>query len=218
DAVHFLRPCRLGCVVIIAAMVSRTFTTSLEVSVVVESEDMRTGVRHHCCSAHLTFVVRPRNGATVTSIAASTTATTAAGRSALPPAPVTTSASGDPAPESAGVTVASSSSGSSSSGRPLIPRVYPTTPEHQAMWEGAEVRRQQRLERRTRVRRSPELQAAERVCRLQPITHREGGAILPHAVTLSRPPAGAAVAFPAAVITAKPPNGPPIAAAESNTT
>ena len=31
DAVHFLRPCRLGGVVIIAAMVARTFNTSMEV-------------------------------------------------------------------------------------------------------------------------------------------------------------------------------------------
>ncbi|EFJ48871.1 hypothetical protein VOLCADRAFT_104598 [Volvox carteri f. nagariensis] len=139
DAVHFLRPCRLGCVVIIAAMVSRTFNTSLEVAVVVESEDMRTGVRHHCCSAHLTFVVRPRTDTATPGFAVG------------------------------------------------LPRVYPTTPEHRAMWEGAEVRRQQRLERRTRVRRNPELREAERVCRLQPITHREGGPTLPPAVTLPQP-------------------------------
>eukprot|EP00877_Chromochloris_zofingiensis_P005033 jgi/Chrzof1/14530/Cz09g06070.t1 len=56
DAVYFLRPCRLGTVVIIAAMVNRTFSSSMEVGVRVEAEDMKTGVRRHCCSAYLTFV------------------------------------------------------------------------------------------------------------------------------------------------------------------
>ncbi|GIL77220.1 hypothetical protein Vretifemale_6713 [Volvox reticuliferus] len=145
DAVHFLRPCRLGCVLIIAAMVSRTFKTSMEVAVVLESEDMRTGVRHHCCSAHLTFVVRPR-----TAVAEGMASATAAVG---------------------------------------LPRVFPTTPDHRAVWEGAELRRQQRLERRTRVRQNPELVESERVCRLQPITHREGGPTLPPAITLHLVPA-----------------------------
>ncbi|GLC42537.1 hypothetical protein PLESTB_001111000 [Pleodorina starrii] len=152
DAVHFLRPCRLGCVVIIAALVSRTFNTSMEVGVVVESEDMRTGVRHHCCSAHLTFVVRPRP---------------AAAAEGSPLAAAVTAAAAAPAAGTVG-----------------LPRVYPTTPDHRAVWEGAEVRRQARLERRTRVRRNPELKDAERICRLKPITHREGGPTLPPAVTL----------------------------------
>ncbi|PSC70724.1 Acyl-coenzyme A thioesterase 11 [Micractinium conductrix] len=56
DAVHFLRPCHVGSVVIIAAMVNRTFRSSMEVGVRVEEEDSRTGARHHCCSAYLTFV------------------------------------------------------------------------------------------------------------------------------------------------------------------
>lgn len=56
DAVHFIRPCRLGQVVIVAAMVNRTFSSSMEVGVRVEAEDMRTGIRCHCCSAYLTFV------------------------------------------------------------------------------------------------------------------------------------------------------------------
>ncbi|KAG1663738.1 hypothetical protein FOA52_006107 [Chlamydomonas sp. UWO 241] len=54
DSVHFLRPCRLGMVVIIAAMVNRTFNSSMEVGVRVEAEDMRTGARWHSCSAYLT--------------------------------------------------------------------------------------------------------------------------------------------------------------------
>ncbi|KAG2454835.1 hypothetical protein HYH02_000667 [Chlamydomonas schloesseri] len=144
DAVHFLRPCRLGCVVIIAAMVARTFNTSMEVAVVVESEDMRTGLRHHCCSAHLTFVVRPQL-----------------------PTGGTGGVGGSP---------------------PGLPRVVPTSPEHRAVWEGAEVRRQQRLERRARARQDPALRDMERVCRLQPITHREGGPTLPPAVTLNPAP------------------------------
>lgn len=63
DAVHFLRPCRVGAVVIVAAMVNRTFTSSMEVGVRVEEECVTTGARHHCCSAYLTFVaIRPENG------------------------------------------------------------------------------------------------------------------------------------------------------------
>lgn len=56
DAVHFLKPCRVGAVVLVAAMVNRTFKTSMEVGVRVEEECTRTGMRHHCCSAYLTFV------------------------------------------------------------------------------------------------------------------------------------------------------------------
>ncbi|CAL8463592.1 g3126 [Coccomyxa elongata] len=64
DSVHFLRPCRLGSVAIVAAQVNRTFQSSMEVGVRVEEEDMRTGARHHCCSAYLTFVsVLARPGA-----------------------------------------------------------------------------------------------------------------------------------------------------------
>lgn len=63
DAVHFLEPCRLGGVAIIAAMVNRTFASSMEVGVRVEEEELKTGERHHCCSAYLTFVsVRARSG------------------------------------------------------------------------------------------------------------------------------------------------------------
>lgn len=49
DAVHFLRPCHVGSVVTIAAMVNRTFTSSMEVGVRVEEECVSTGARHHCC-------------------------------------------------------------------------------------------------------------------------------------------------------------------------
>lgn len=56
DAVHFLAPLRVGSVAIIAAMVNRTFASSMEVGVRVEQEDMRSGHRTHCVSAYLTFV------------------------------------------------------------------------------------------------------------------------------------------------------------------
>lgn len=56
DAVHFLAPLRVGSVAIIAAMVNRTFSSSMEVGVRVEQEDMRSGTRSHCVSAYLTFV------------------------------------------------------------------------------------------------------------------------------------------------------------------
>jgi acyl-CoA thioesterase 11 len=63
DAVHFLHACRVGSVVVVAAMVNRTFNSSMEVGVRVEEEDPATGERRHCCSAYLTFVaVQPGGG------------------------------------------------------------------------------------------------------------------------------------------------------------
>jgi acyl-CoA hydrolase len=63
DAVQFLRPCRQGSVVIVAAMVNRTFKSSMEVGVRVEEECPLSGARHHCCSAYMTFVaVSPGGG------------------------------------------------------------------------------------------------------------------------------------------------------------
>ncbi|KDD72385.1 hypothetical protein H632_c3412p0, partial [Helicosporidium sp. ATCC 50920] len=56
DAVHFLQPCHVHAVVTVAAMVNRVFSTSMEVGVRVEEEDVASGRRHHCCSAYLTFV------------------------------------------------------------------------------------------------------------------------------------------------------------------
>ena len=40
---------QVGSVCVIAAMVNRTFRTSMEVGVRVEEEDGKTGARHHCC-------------------------------------------------------------------------------------------------------------------------------------------------------------------------
>ena len=42
-------PLQVGSVCVIAAMVNRTFRTSMEVGVRVEEEDSKTGARHHCC-------------------------------------------------------------------------------------------------------------------------------------------------------------------------
>jgi acyl-CoA hydrolase len=52
---------QVGSVVVLAAMVNRTFRSSMEVGVRVEEEDARTGARHHCCSAYLTFVALARS-------------------------------------------------------------------------------------------------------------------------------------------------------------
>ena len=55
DEVHFHAPIRAGMVASLEARVTATFSRSLEVSVVVYSEDPRSGVRKHCCSATTTF-------------------------------------------------------------------------------------------------------------------------------------------------------------------
>lgn len=52
---------QVGSVVLIAAMVNRTFTSSMEVGVRVEEEDVRTGARHHCCRCG--FCAAGRGGA-----------------------------------------------------------------------------------------------------------------------------------------------------------
>ena len=56
DAVHFLRPIRMGDVVVVKARVNRSWTTSLEVGVAVFAEDILTGEQRYCCHAYLTFV------------------------------------------------------------------------------------------------------------------------------------------------------------------
>ncbi|KAJ3300198.1 hypothetical protein HK104_003426 [Borealophlyctis nickersoniae] len=56
DAVHFFTPVRLGELVILKATVNRTWRTSMEVGVRVESENMLTGERRYCCHAYITFV------------------------------------------------------------------------------------------------------------------------------------------------------------------
>jgi len=56
DAVHFVRPLKANTIVIIDAVVNRTFSSSMEVQVRVQEEDPRTGECAECCHAFLTFV------------------------------------------------------------------------------------------------------------------------------------------------------------------
>ena len=56
DDLKFEKPVKVGEVVRLRAHVSATFRTSMEITVVVEGEDARTGRRWPCVSALLTFV------------------------------------------------------------------------------------------------------------------------------------------------------------------
>lgn len=62
DQLHFLRPIRQGMVVVLQAQVNRAWGSSMEVGVRVDAEDVREGVREHCCSAYLTFVALGPDG------------------------------------------------------------------------------------------------------------------------------------------------------------
>jgi acyl-CoA hydrolase len=62
DELHFLEPVKQGMVVVLRAMVNRSWRTSIEVGVRVEAEDPSTGQRTHCCSAYLTFVALGADG------------------------------------------------------------------------------------------------------------------------------------------------------------
>lgn len=57
DGLHFRRPVRQGMVVVLRSQVNRVWRSSMEVGVRVEAEDPATGLREHCCTAYLTFVV-----------------------------------------------------------------------------------------------------------------------------------------------------------------
>jgi acyl-CoA hydrolase len=56
DAVHFLNPVRINQICILRASVNRSWGTSMEVGVSVESEDMITGTTQFCCHGYFTFV------------------------------------------------------------------------------------------------------------------------------------------------------------------
>jgi acyl-CoA hydrolase len=56
DEMNFLGPVKLGQVVHLKSSVNRAFTTSMEVGVHVEVEDIRSGDRRHVNTAYLTFV------------------------------------------------------------------------------------------------------------------------------------------------------------------
>ncbi len=55
DELHFRAPIRMGHVACLEARVNAAFSRSLEVEVVVHSEDPKTGERRLCCDAFLTF-------------------------------------------------------------------------------------------------------------------------------------------------------------------
>ncbi len=56
DGMEFIVPIKLGQVVTLKASVNRVYTTSLEVGVRVEVEDLRAGTYQHANTAYLTFV------------------------------------------------------------------------------------------------------------------------------------------------------------------
>lgn len=62
DALNFEAPVRLGNIVEIRAMVNRAFKTSMEIGVLMESEDKLTGKRVRNVKAYLTFVALDENG------------------------------------------------------------------------------------------------------------------------------------------------------------
>jgi len=62
DCVSFLRPVRVGHVLILKSSVNRVFNSSMEVGVKVWVEDRNTGEVHHTSSAYLTFVALDENG------------------------------------------------------------------------------------------------------------------------------------------------------------
>jgi acyl-CoA hydrolase len=62
DHIDFIRPVRLGDLVILKSSVNRAFTSSMEVGVKVWAEDMRSGVVEHVASAYLVFVAVDEQG------------------------------------------------------------------------------------------------------------------------------------------------------------
>jgi acyl-CoA hydrolase len=158
-----------------------------QVGVRVEAEDMRTGIRHHCCSAYLTFVaVGPSKGQQQQSSnpalpATGTTPSTSDGTGqALSTAsnPQGSSSSSNGAGSAGGTakqghsngsamaTTAAAALGAKASGGPQsLPRVLPVTPEQQRIYAEAEERRSARLAQRAALRGDPALAAAIERCR-----------------------------------------------------
>lgn len=62
DALHFIKPIKLGYFVELKASVNFTGTTSMEVGVRVDTENPKTGERFHNVSAYLTFVAVGADG------------------------------------------------------------------------------------------------------------------------------------------------------------
>lgn len=62
DALHFIAPIKLGHAVQLKASVNLTGTSSMEVGVRVDSENLTTGEKFHNVSAYLTFVAIGSDG------------------------------------------------------------------------------------------------------------------------------------------------------------
>lgn len=62
DQLSFLRPVKIGQLVVLKSAVNRVFRTSMEVGVKVFVEDLRSGDVKHVSSAYLTFVALDRDG------------------------------------------------------------------------------------------------------------------------------------------------------------
>jgi acyl-CoA hydrolase len=62
DKMDFLYPIRIGDLMIFKSSVNCTFTTSMEIGVKVEVENIMTGERHTTGRAYLTFVAIDENG------------------------------------------------------------------------------------------------------------------------------------------------------------
>ena len=62
DSLTFLRPVKIGQLVILKCAVNRVFRTSMEIGVKVFVENLATGDVQHVSSAYLTFVAVSRDG------------------------------------------------------------------------------------------------------------------------------------------------------------
>ena len=62
DSMTFLRPIRIGQLIVLRSSVNRVFNTSMEVGVKVLVEDLQTGEQAHVSSAYLTFVALDQAG------------------------------------------------------------------------------------------------------------------------------------------------------------
>ena len=62
DEIVFHEPVPMGSVLVLLASVNLACRTSMEVGVRVEMESLKSGLRHHCASAYLTFVALDETG------------------------------------------------------------------------------------------------------------------------------------------------------------
>eukprot|EP00879_Flechtneria_rotunda_P012044 GHRR01012579.1.p1 GENE.GHRR01012579.1~~GHRR01012579.1.p1 ORF type:complete len:498 (+),score=231.63 GHRR01012579.1:180-1673(+) len=220
DAVHFFRPCRRGDVVIIAAMVNRTFRSSMEVGVRVEAEDMKTGDRRHCCSAYLTFVAlnsrKPAGSSGNSQMQANQTlpflqfehqqqqqqGQQQANDQQVAVRQQQQQQQLQPEQQQQSVVHQSQQQQSVSQqqqhpcSKQGLPRVVPTSTGLSRIHNQAEARRQQRLAVRQAAQSDPHRAAAAAACRLRPITHREGSPTLPPALKLLSPTSSDCSAVP----------------------